>query len=1750
MLGAVIAQNRAKKERERKKRILLQTEEGYEPVPKALTVDEYYEQILEEIPSELFAKIAFVQFGTRCRRLIEHRWFVLALNLVITTAGILVGIQTYPKYAENDMIDKLDVAILSIFSAECILKVFADPLRPWNYFVGENAAWNIFDFLIVLSCMPFMPFGSAAAALRLLRLLRVLKLLRAVPQMRMIIAGLLAGMQNAIFILVLILIIFYMFAVCGVMLFAKQDPWNFGNLGNAFTTLFRLSTYEDWTDVMYMNYYGCDKYSAGGGTIYVTASALAAKNRTLAKFETLCDPKASPITAFLYFHSFILVSALILLSMLVGAMAIAMIGVLDEIKEEAQTSGKAKAVLAKQQLYDRLKKGTSHQSDDTGSAPKLIVGERQRVHYICKALAIALGSDVEKSFLTQETEQLHARCGKAYVFLAVRCRQMAHSSWFSNFIACVIVFASVLVGLQTDGVVAENSALESAIIGVFVFEVVLKIIGEMTTPFRYFDDAWNRFDFFVVAICFLPTGGAAVIMRVMRLLRVLKLLSVVPKLQIIVVTILNSFNSIIYIGALLVLCFYMFAVTGNVLFSQNDPWHFGNVHLAMMSLFRASTGEDWTDIMYINELGCDGFDGYPYNTYPEMCTHPVARGILAVAFFEIFMLLCGMILLTLFIGIICAEMDFMSESQHSASVNKALVATFQKEHGISEGQIGAYTKLFATIQDLKSGFEATVDLIELKGILELLAILQQRANPAEEMEVINADKLKEVFHKFDEDDGGDLDLFEFVKMMHSMKVRKQDAKKRSFTCVNDEVVDLIFVSNRITFMENGAGHTIEQLSRRVSTFVVAGAKEVEKRGSIINAAGKRGSVMMQGVMQDSLLMRFGDWCERVTTAHWFNTFMLSIVIVASLLVGVQVGYGLDDSTVLGVLDLTVLAIFTLECAMKMLSRPYAPWEYFTNEEWAWNCFDFLIVVLSMPGIIGSQAAALRLLRLARIVKIIELIPMLKVIIVGIMSGLSACGYIMLLMGIVFYIYAVLGVSIFSANDPWHFASLGVAFESLFRSATLEDWTDLWYTNYYGCNAHDNGFYTAVTEAVPQLLADPGSYCSANGLNISSCGANSRCVIFSAKPSGWYGCECTENYVPAVTGAHSASFPYTSSNNYSFGTLSGGGSAMSCVAADPQYSHMPALPKGEYYCEDDAKPVITTVYFVSFVMVSAFILISLFVGSVLISIMDAVAAIDEKVQEGKTEHHARKVKLAYLDSLSRRGLNRKQAVGRAILEAWEQCSETLKVYSFGKTHSAVLQQLATLQSSLHSNAKTKEATARAERDKKRLWHEIALSGRSMDDLLMSADVPRPPVLDLTLDVNAAERAKYGVLQRKYFQLSVVCEQIANDWVFQGFVTSCIVIASIMVGVQSAMTDWESNLGLLLLEHAISAIFLFELLVKVGAEGFAPWRYFLSGWNKLDFVVVVGSYSPVGSLALILRMVRLLRVLKFLKALPELRMLVSALLSAVGSITYTCLLMFIYYYCMAIVFIILFQQNDPWHFANLHVTLMTLFRIATGDDWTDVMYTAQYGCDVYYSAPSDGFCPSPHSFGFVAVLMFVLFFIMGSLVFLNLFIGVVTAGMATAITEMENDLIAARRIKMLQERPGGLDLSLPVCDSLNQAFNLLDTDGRNRLDAIDVQFAFSCLNVTLKREQVMDLLLQCNKLLCELEGEEFNPDAEDEALDRGEWCLMLTMDGICDQLQSAYAANTISGVPSHPPATADKPEVWSQNPMVGKHQITEI
>jgi voltage-gated sodium channel len=190
---------------------------------------------------------------------------------------------------------------------------------------------------------------------------------------------------------------------------------------------------------------------------------------------------------------------------------------------------------------------------------------------------------------------------------------------------------------------------------IFIIEVLVKLIAEFPKPWKYFTDAWNVFDFIIVAAAFMPFGGSSVaILRLLRLLRVLKLIKALPKLQMLVGALLKSIPSMGYVSILLLLLFYIYAVAGVFFFGENDPIHFENLQTSMLSLFRVVTLEDWTDIMYINMFGCEN---YGYDGNMDICTSSSANAAGSVFFFVSFVLIGTMIFLNLFIGVIMNGMD-------------------------------------------------------------------------------------------------------------------------------------------------------------------------------------------------------------------------------------------------------------------------------------------------------------------------------------------------------------------------------------------------------------------------------------------------------------------------------------------------------------------------------------------------------------------------------------------------------------------------------------------------------------------------------------------------------------------------------------------------------------------------------------------------------------------------------------------------------------------------------------------------------------------------------------------------------------------------------------------------------------------------------------------------------------------------------------------------------------------------------------
>ena len=121
----------------------------------------------------------------------------------------------------------------------------------------------------------------------------------------------------------------------------------------------------------------------------------------------------------------------------------------------------------------------------------------------------------------------------------------------------------------------------------------------------------------------------------MRLLRVLRLLSAMPGLQIMVTALLNSIPRIAQMALLSSLLFYIYAVIGQTLFSQHDPQHWGSLHIALLSLFRILTLEDWTDLMY------SGMELYSWSWI----------------YFVSFVLLATFVIFNMLIGIILNSME-------------------------------------------------------------------------------------------------------------------------------------------------------------------------------------------------------------------------------------------------------------------------------------------------------------------------------------------------------------------------------------------------------------------------------------------------------------------------------------------------------------------------------------------------------------------------------------------------------------------------------------------------------------------------------------------------------------------------------------------------------------------------------------------------------------------------------------------------------------------------------------------------------------------------------------------------------------------------------------------------------------------------------------------------------------------------------------------------------------------------------------
>lgn len=214
-----------------------------------------------------------------------------------------------------------------------------------------------------------------------------------------------------------------------------------------------------------------------------------------------------------------------------------------------------------------------------------------------------------------------------------------------------------------------------------------------------------------------------------------------------------------------------------------------------------------------------------------------------------------------------------------------------------------------------------------------------------------------------------------------------------------------------------------------------------------------------------------------------------------------------------------------------------------------------------------------------------------------------------------------------------------------------------------------------------------------------------------------------------------------------------------------------------------------------------------------------------------------------------------------------------------------------------------------------------------------------------------------------------QHIRDNKAFELFVISVIILSSLLIGVRTYNLPETALTFLWVMDYGVTVFFLIEILIRMAAEDRLK-DFFKKGWNVFDFTIVVVSLIPLddSEYALIARMLRLFRVMRLISFIPELRVLVSALITALPRMGYVALLMFIIFYLYAVIGNLLFADINPKLWGDLGISLLTLFRVATFEDWTDVMYETM----------------AVYSLSWIYYLTFIFF---SAFVFLNMMIGIV-------------------------------------------------------------------------------------------------------------------------------------------------------------------
>ena len=185
-----------------------------------------------------------------------------------------------------------------------------------------------------------------------------------------------------------------------------------------------------------------------------------------------------------------------------------------------------------------------------------------------------------------------------------RFEKLRSNKIFESVVIAIIVVSALMIGARTYDEVSQFEQwliyLDVAVTVFFLVELLIRMAAERNL-ISFFKKGWNVFDFLIVTASLIPMDDSEMVLlaRLLRIFRVLRLVSMIPELRLLLVALVKSIPRMGYVALLMFIIFYIYAAVGSFIFHDVDEQLWGNIALAMLTLFQVATFESWaTAVLY------------------------------------------------------------------------------------------------------------------------------------------------------------------------------------------------------------------------------------------------------------------------------------------------------------------------------------------------------------------------------------------------------------------------------------------------------------------------------------------------------------------------------------------------------------------------------------------------------------------------------------------------------------------------------------------------------------------------------------------------------------------------------------------------------------------------------------------------------------------------------------------------------------------------------------------------------------------------------------------------------------------------------------------------------------------------------------------------------------------------------------------------------------------------------------------------